>query len=386
LKALTEATPRPPRTPLDRTPVRFHEDIPPLAAPSRADAGMSGRGQLALDDLLAMAPGRPVSEPASPGDRAPTPPPPSLRQYSPARTWRSRIRIGLAFAFLVSLLLHSSLLALFVGGTAPGTPEGREAISVDVITQEQYDLLVGNGSSQGGKPRKVDDNGDGTDQALQHAAPSSVQKATTEAEQREAPSVVTSADGSEQMPSGSAERMNPTASEAPRKPESKGQAKGSAKESEPARRTDPKEQPDSEREDARTEAPPADRKPGAEGGATRRNASRGGVGEQLGPLPPTMRQALMQQLQKQIERCYVPPAGMAPATELPLVLIRFHKDGSLNGAPRSLRYERTAGGKAMAKAAIKAVGACAPYRMPPRFASYYDDWKEIRAEFEFASR
>ncbi len=135
-----------------------------------------------------------------------------------------------------------------------------------------------------------------------------------------------------------------------------------------------------------TQAEPVPANPGAEGGAMRRVASRGTVGEQQGPLPPTMRQALMQLLQKQIELCYVPPAGVRNPSRLPLILIALRKDGSLEGVPKSLRYEATPEMRSLSKAAIKAVRQCAPYRMPPRYAPYYEDWREIRAEFEFAGR
>ena len=314
------------------------------------------------------------------------PVPPPLRPPPGRMSLRQKLRLGAAFAFLVSLTVHGTLLALFVGGTAPGLPDGQEGIAVDVITQQQYDLMVGEGSSQGGRPRRVEDSGSGSEASQHSPLPSPAVRSESEAEQRQAMRVIGSDLAPEAVPSGTADRVNDASAAASRRSDAKTQAQGSPNESAAARRTEPKERPDSDREDARNPSAPVKARPGAEGGEQRREAARGGVGDENGPLPPSMRQALMQQLQKQIEPCFAPPAGFDRSDELPLIQIRFHRDGSLDGQPRSWRYERTAAGKAMVKAALKAIRQCAPYRMPARFAPYYEDWREVKAEFDFAGR
>jgi hypothetical protein len=354
------------------------------ASPIARYAGVPGFG----GDLPVPAPS-PAPQPrgGAPSASVPLAPPAAIDlEIWRRNTFRSRLRLGLAFSFLVSLLLHSSLLPLFVGGTAPGSPDGEQAVSVDVITQEQFDLLLGSGSSQGGKPPEVSDAANGTERSQQTRDTAAPRKSESEAERKEALSIVTTSASSDLTPVGRSERVNSAAAEAPRRSDRKATAQGSLKDADPSRRTEPKDMPDSDREDARTQAPSDPANPGAEGGEMRRVASKGGVGEQLGPLPPSMRQVLMQIMQKQIELCYVPPSGKGGNGELPLILIRLRQDGTLDGLPKSLRFERTAAGKSLVKAALKAVRQCAPYRLPPRFQSYYDDWKEIRAEFEFSSR
>lgn len=302
------------------------------------------------------------------------------------RAWRSRIRLGIGFAFAVSLVFHSTLLALFVTGTTPGAEDGQEAISVDIITQEQLDVLLGNGSSEGGTPRKVEDTADGKARTRQAKSQPAPQKTESESEQKEALNIIGSQQSPDQLAGGTSERVNDASAPTPRKSDARTKDKGSPAESTPSRTVDPKENPDSDREDARNASKPDPLRPGSDGGEARRLATRGTVGEQSGPLPPTMRQALMHLLQKQIELCYTPPSGATQDVVLPLIQIRFHQDGTLDGLPKSLRYKRTSNEKSVTKAALKAIRQCAPYRMPPRFAPYFDSWKEVRAEFEFSGR
>lgn len=299
---------------------------------------------------------------------------------------RRRLRFGLGFSLAISLTFHSSLLAMFVMGTAPGSADGKEGIAVEIITQEQLDAMLGNGSSEGGHPPKVDDTDTGTEATQRTQAASAPRPSQSKSDQSEAQQVIGAQTSVEQARVGTSDRINAAASDAPRQSSAKAPDKGSDTEARAMHRTDPKVEPRKEREDARTEAEPAQVRPGSEGGEMRRVASRGTVGEQQGPLPPTMRQTLMHLLQKQIELCYVPPKGVTASPALPLILLRLHRDGSLDGVPKSLRYEATPAMRSLSKAAVKAVRQCAPYRMPPRYAPYYEDWREIRAEFEFASR
>ena len=96
-----------------------------------------------------------------------------------------------------------------------------------------------------------------------------------------------------------------------------------------------------------------------------------------------MRAAVAELLQRQVERCYVAPAGATARVVLPVLEIRLMRSGGLEAPPRIVRAGANAVDRALSQAALDAVRRCAPYRLPDRFVPFYEDWRMIHAEFEF---
>lgn len=122
---------------------------------------------------------------------------------------------------------------------------------------------------------------------------------------------------------------------------------------------------------------------GATGSEVNKTASLGTATGNAPKLNPSMKDALGGIIREQIERCYMQPVGASAGNvTLPMLEIRFNADGSLLGEPRILRAGATSMDRAVAEAALRAVRRCAPYRIPDKFAPYYDAWKLWNVEFE----
>ena len=83
-------------------------------------------------------------------------------------------------------------------------------------------------------------------------------------------------------------------------------------------------------------------------------------------------------LMRQVSKCWTPPP--IEALPFPLVQVEFGltRKGALLGAPKV--NERGSKGltPVHADAAIRAIRACAPYKLPARF---YDYWRLVRVNF-----
>jgi colicin import membrane protein len=123
---------------------------------------------------------------------------------------------------------------------------------------------------------------------------------------------------------------------------------------------------------------------GATGHEVQRTASLGAASGTSQRLSPSMRDSLIGMLTQQIERCYSAPPGASQGVVLPMLDIRLSANGALSTEPRIMRGGANAVDRSLAEAALRAVKRCAPYKIPPQFAPYYDDWKAINAEFEFS--
>ena len=122
---------------------------------------------------------------------------------------------------------------------------------------------------------------------------------------------------------------------------------------------------------------------GATGSEVNKTASLGTATGNAPKLNPSMKDALGGIIREQIERCYMQPVGASAGNvTLPMLEIRFNADGTLLGEPRILRAGATSMDRAVAEAALRAVRRCAPYRIPDKFAPYYDAWKLWNVEFE----
>jgi colicin import membrane protein len=129
-----------------------------------------------------------------------------------------------------------------------------------------------------------------------------------------------------------------------------------------------------------------DQSTGATGAEIQKTAALGTAAGTAAKLNPSMRDALGGIIREQIERCYAQPVGASGnQVTLPVLEIRFNADGTLLGEPRILRSGSSSMERAVAEAALRAVRRCAPYRIPDKFAPYYDAWKLWNVEFELGS-
>ena len=78
----------------------------------------------------------------------------------------------------------------------------------------------------------------------------------------------------------------------------------------------------------------------------------------------------------QIQRCYAAPVNDrgGPLAEIE---VRLLPDGSLSGPPKVLR-----GSPSAARAAVRAIERCAPFKIPPGLDLDYEVWKVMRITFE----
>jgi len=91
-------------------------------------------------------------------------------------------------------------------------------------------------------------------------------------------------------------------------------------------------------------------------------------------VPP----ALLSRLRAQAKRCWTIPSGWNDPRQVAVTLrFQLNPDGTLAGEPAVVEFPATSLGTAAAKAAIKAVKACGPYRLP---VAQYAQWKDIQLE------
>jgi colicin import membrane protein len=122
---------------------------------------------------------------------------------------------------------------------------------------------------------------------------------------------------------------------------------------------------------------------GATGSEVQKTASLGTQTGTAAKLSPSMQDALGGLLKEQMERCYQPPIGaVSGAVSMPMLDVRFNKDGSLASEPRILKVGPNPIDRTNAEAAVRAVRRCAPYNIPAKFEPYYNEWKAWNVEFD----
>jgi colicin import membrane protein len=113
-------------------------------------------------------------------------------------------------------------------------------------------------------------------------------------------------------------------------------------------------------------------------------ASTGALTPPLPPLPPTaprMPAALQADfdawLIEAYRVCWTPPGGAVPDGDpyYPRVRVALKSDGTLAGAPKLVNPPWDPAWKAHAEAAVKAVKACDPLKVPDKYQPYYSQWK-----------
>jgi colicin import membrane protein len=101
---------------------------------------------------------------------------------------------------------------------------------------------------------------------------------------------------------------------------------------------------------------------------------------------PTGRSASLTQseidaLRARIQQCWNPPAGLADARDLIVVIrIRFNPDGSLSSDPTLSNSGSHPTFQVAAESALRAVRRCAPYSFMP--VAKYDVWKDVEVTFD----
>ena len=123
----------------------------------------------------------------------------------------------------------------------------------------------------------------------------------------------------------------------------------------------------------------------------KRDAQRkSATGDTLSTTPslgvPTGRAASLTQseidaLRARIQQCWNPPAGLADARDLIVVVrIRFNTDGALSADPSLSNSGSHPTFQIAAESALRAVRRCAPYSFMP--IAKYDVWKDVEVTFD----
>lgn len=123
---------------------------------------------------------------------------------------------------------------------------------------------------------------------------------------------------------------------------------------------------------------------GSAGAEVQRTASLGTATGAAQRLNPSQRDALMGLLRDQLHRCWQAPmsAQGAPNPPVPTVHVRLNQDGSLAATPAVVNSSSDPLFSAIAESATRATRRCAPLRIPAQFAPYYQDWKELKVNFD----
>jgi len=81
-----------------------------------------------------------------------------------------------------------------------------------------------------------------------------------------------------------------------------------------------------------------------------------------------------------LRECWSPPAGLANAQNLVVVLrVAFQPNGALTGEPTLLAASASANGAALMQTALRALQQCQPFAFLP--ASKYKEWKTLELSF-----
>lgn len=110
---------------------------------------------------------------------------------------------------------------------------------------------------------------------------------------------------------------------------------------------------------------------GSTGPQPQQQASLGTHTGSAAKLNPSQREALIGILREQMGKCMSVPPGSNPNAR-PSLRVALNPDGSLAGAPAL-----ASGDQALGQAALRAIRACAPYRIPAKFAEFYGDWRSL---------
>jgi len=85
-------------------------------------------------------------------------------------------------------------------------------------------------------------------------------------------------------------------------------------------------------------------------------------------------------LKAHLQECWNPPAGLADAEHLVVVLrVSLKRNGGLTGEPTLLAASASPEGAALMQTAVRALRQCQPYGFLP--AAKYKEWKDLDLSF-----
>jgi len=136
----------------------------------------------------------------------------------------------------------------------------------------------------------------------------------------------------------------------------------------------PQAKPPNEADQPKDEAPDKGLAPSPEAPAST------GLGFADFSTPSALSPDLLSAVRAQILRCWSVPSGWSDPHQVAVtVRFRLNRDGTLAGSPSVVEFRASALGKAAADSAIAAIGACAPFQLPP---AEYARWSDIQLELE----
>ncbi len=102
-------------------------------------------------------------------------------------------------------------------------------------------------------------------------------------------------------------------------------------------------------------------------------------------MSPALEAALDNWLISTYRQCWKSPAA-PPEGEpyFPKIRVAFKADGGLRSAPKLINPPSDPAWKPQAEAALRAVKACDPLRVPDKYAPFYQQWKTKTVYFDTA--
>jgi colicin import membrane protein len=114
-----------------------------------------------------------------------------------------------------------------------------------------------------------------------------------------------------------------------------------------------------------------------------RAVTRGTEGGNSPKLNPSQRDQVKSLMLDQLRACWSPPVGLAGAENIkPVVRMQLSQDGSLIGSPTLVNSSSDPAFRPMAESAMRAVRLCSPFKIPPQFAPFFNDWKDWSITFD----
>ena len=120
---------------------------------------------------------------------------------------------------------------------------------------------------------------------------------------------------------------------------------------------------------------------GSTGQSLAATASAGAPNATGQKLSPSDREQLMGMIKEQMERCWSVTATSVPAVK-PTVRLQLGPNGAIIAQPVLTNSSGDPSFNAVAESGMRAIRQCAPYRIPPKFADKYSDWKTITVRLD----
>jgi hypothetical protein len=103
------------------------------------------------------------------------------------------------------------------------------------------------------------------------------------------------------------------------------------------------------------------------------------------PMSSELQASLDQWLISTYRHCWKSPAAAADSDPyFPKIRVAFKTDGALASAPRLVNPPSDPASRPLADAALRAVKACDPLKVPDKYAPYYRQWKTKTVYFDGA--